>query len=294
MVEFERFLKNKVRKHNGDRLLDSTINQYLSFFYKHEEHLEVLKLDDEYVAYMNQQLKQKADMRLYAMFKFYLIFKNYDIEDKTEMIFKRIRVPKVFSGVANSQRLLESKVMSHKEMEILFEKSKDLWKLYFHFMYDTAARRNELLNIKFEQIEYTDEIEEYINSGVYAKIEIMGKGYKKRIVYLSKETVDLLKRFKQVAKSEYVFRFYNQDGKEAKKQDDALRIRIGKLCKTYLERHVHPHCFRHTKAQHLRDEGAKIEDISEYLGHSNSLITEKVYAKSSPKQGLRAFAVGTQ
>ncbi len=45
---------------------------------------------------------------------------------------------------------------------------------------------------------------------------------------------------------------------------------------------VTPHVLRHTVASHLVMDGAPLIDVSRLLGHKDSRITEKVYAKFSP------------
>lgn len=45
---------------------------------------------------------------------------------------------------------------------------------------------------------------------------------------------------------------------------------------------VSAHVFRHTSAVHMAEAGIPMAEISQYLGHSNSMITERVYACFSP------------
>jgi len=45
---------------------------------------------------------------------------------------------------------------------------------------------------------------------------------------------------------------------------------------------VSPHVLRHTAAVHLAAGGTPMEKISQYLGHSNSSVTERVYARFAP------------
>lgn len=48
-----------------------------------------------------------------------------------------------------------------------------------------------------------------------------------------------------------------------------------------LER-VSPHVLRHTAAVHLAANGVPMTKIAQYLGHTDSRITEKVYARFAP------------
>ncbi|WP_390923860.1 tyrosine-type recombinase/integrase [Parasedimentitalea psychrophila] len=45
---------------------------------------------------------------------------------------------------------------------------------------------------------------------------------------------------------------------------------------------ISPHVFRHTSAVHMAEAGVPMSEISQYLGHSNVAITERVYARFSP------------
>ena len=45
---------------------------------------------------------------------------------------------------------------------------------------------------------------------------------------------------------------------------------------------VSPHVLRHTSAVHMAEAGIPMSEISQYLGQSNTSITERVYARFSP------------
>lgn len=52
---------------------------------------------------------------------------------------------------------------------------------------------------------------------------------------------------------------------------------------------VTPHVLRHTAAVHLAEAGVSMSRISQYLGHSDTRVTERVYARFSPEH-LRSEA----
>lgn len=54
---------------------------------------------------------------------------------------------------------------------------------------------------------------------------------------------------------------------------------------------VTAHVFRHTAAVHMAEAGIPMTEISQYLGHSNSSITERVYARYSPQHLRKAARV---
>lgn len=51
---------------------------------------------------------------------------------------------------------------------------------------------------------------------------------------------------------------------------------------------VTPHVLRHTAAVHMAEAGTPMSEISQFLGHSSSRVTEKVYARYSPEYLRRA------
>jgi len=54
---------------------------------------------------------------------------------------------------------------------------------------------------------------------------------------------------------------------------------------------VSPHVFRHTAAVHMAEAGVPMSEISQYLGHSNVQVTERVYARYSPDHLRKAADV---
>lgn len=59
----------------------------------------------------------------------------------------------------------------------------------------------------------------------------------------------------------------------------ALRAKVG---------HVSPHMLRHSAAVHMAEDGVPMEEIAQFLGHSNLNITRQVYARFSPDYLRRA------
>ncbi len=45
---------------------------------------------------------------------------------------------------------------------------------------------------------------------------------------------------------------------------------------------VTAHVFRHSAATHMAEAGVNMEKIAQFLGHSDSRLTERVYARFSP------------
>lgn len=54
---------------------------------------------------------------------------------------------------------------------------------------------------------------------------------------------------------------------------------------------VSPHVFRHTAAVHLAEGGMPMEELAQFLGHSDVSVTRKVYARFSPTHLRRAVEI---
>lgn len=54
---------------------------------------------------------------------------------------------------------------------------------------------------------------------------------------------------------------------------------------------VTPHVLRHTAAVHMAEGGIPMEEISQYLGHSNLEVTRRVYARFSPQHLSKAAEI---
>jgi integrase len=81
---------------------------------------------------------------------------------------------------------------------------------------------------------------------------------------------------KQAALSNYVIEW---SGKPIKR----LRTGFNAAVKAAGLKHVTPHVLRHTAAVHLAAAGVSMERISQYLGHSSTSVTERVYARFAPE-----------
>lgn len=55
-----------------------------------------------------------------------------------------------------------------------------------------------------------------------------------------------------------------------------------KLASGKLRPTISPHTLRHTAAVHLVSNGVKMEKVAQYLGHSNTSVTERVYGRFAP------------
>jgi integrase/recombinase XerC len=114
-------------------------------------------------------------------------------------------------------------------------------------------------------------------------VEIRGKGNKTRILPLHPKLKEFIDKYLKLnPKNEYLFE------KEGKKLSDAnLRYIIQKAFKK-IGIHVTPHQLRHSFATYMLDKGARINDVSELLGHE-FISTTQIYTKLSNSLKLKNY-----
>jgi integrase len=284
--DFENYLV-VTRKKNGEKHLEKTIDKYAYYVNKYFDEFEILKNNpDELVKCMNEIMNRRRGTVVYNAFKSYLHYCGYD---KNHDAFKNLKKPEKTASALTSVRYLQSKVMSRSELKTLFDGVDDETKLIFSMLFDTACRRNELLNMKWGDVVIG---KNPTNDGVYGEVTIIGKGYKKRVVYYGKTTHNLLEKLRPMETrfpQKKIFEFYEFDGiTPLKKQDDKLYFIIKKNIKRVLGRDLSPHAMRHCKLTQLAENGADILGISKYGGHS-SMGTTSIYVHASNKVGRDVF-----
>lgn len=281
------FLKN-VRKKNSDKLLPSTIERYCEFLNRHIDNIHKFNDFESLLNYMNFQVKQSRSIVLYSAFRNYL--KCIDIEE--EDVLNLLKTPQHNISALTSKRFLQSKVLSKEELKMIFSYThNEMNKLLISMLYDTACRRDEIMKVRVCDIIIRTE-EKDINNGIFASLKVTGKGMKKREVYLSNTTMELYKNYinnNGIKDKDKVFVFRKKDGSVCLCQNDMLYKRMRKIGKQILQRHLHPHMFRHTKITHMADEGADILSLAAYAGHEKPSTTQ-IYVEISSHRAYYAFA----
>jgi integrase/recombinase XerC len=170
--------------------------------------------------------------------------------------------------------------VNEAQMDELFRQESDAGEfsvvrneLVIELLYNTGMRVSELVGLK------DSSIDRYTGS-----VKVLGKGNKERIIPMSKEMINSLRRYKELrnklfdrnatdtllvtdsgkpVNSRYVYRIVNS--------------MLGKF--TTLDKKS-PHVLRHTFATHLLNKGAEISAIKELLGHA-SLAATQVYTHNT-------------
>lgn len=158
-------------------------------------------------------------------------------------------------------------------------------------IYSTAARIDEILSLKTEQLHLDAE---------KPNVTIIGKGSKIRTLYLLPKAVAHLKKYLNEFHGDtpnpeaYVF-YSRNTGLLGKMSQTAVNKQLkkhamaaSKICDE-VPRDLHAHQLRHAKASHWLEDGMNIVQISFLLGHEQ-LQTTMLYMDITLEQELKALA----
>ncbi len=152
-------------------------------------------------------------------------------------------------------------------------------KLIIELLYTTGIRRDELINIQQDAINFTDK-----------SFKVLGKRNKERVLPLLPSVIITLKKYlnlKQEIPSQASELLITSKGT---KIYETLVYRIINLYFSHVssKEKKSPHILRHTFATHLLNEGADLNSVKELLGHS-SLASTQVYTHNNLSQIKKVF-----
>ncbi len=135
----------------------------------------------------------------------------------------------------------------------------------FEFLLYTGCRVSEAINLEWANIDFDK-----------GEVEVLGKGNKKRIVFLNGSKQWLLDYLnKRGNDSKYLF--LNQYGRPLPRGYATLAIRnLGK--RAALGKKIHPHILRHTFGTYLIWAGVDPRTVQEMMGHDDLETTLKYYS----------------
>jgi site-specific recombinase XerD len=140
------------------------------------------------------------------------------------------------------------------------------------FLYNTGARVSEAIAARVGDVQRQD----------FHAVELLGKGRKRRVVPLWKETSKALRdwiKFAGLAADGILFP--NRHGTAMTRTAVQQRLRLcvesasETICPSLRRRHISPHTIRHTTAMHLLQSGVTPPVISLWLGHENPSTTHQ-------------------
>ncbi|RUM65771.1 MAG: integrase [Sulfurospirillum sp.] len=242
-----------------------TLKTYKSVLF---EGLEYVLIDEQgkiivvdLIPYRNR-LVNLNKRTIYKKITIFRSFFEYLKEDGFECKLKgdeSIKLPKTLPKPISLQHLNEALDVATLEERVI---------LYLFFA--LGIRISELCSLKVKDIS-----QKWVN--------VKGKGGKIRQIPILEELHELLDEFvKKEGCKEYLF---EKDGKSM--SQNQIRYRFGKVFEK-IGIKVTPHQLRHTFATTLLNQGARINDVSQLLGHS-WLSTTQIYTKLSATAKMRNY-----
>lgn len=215
--------------------------------------------------------------------------------------------PTVTASLINLGKIPVKKDMKSKVMEFMSEEAlqvvlvqpdtetkKGIRNLFFMIlMYDTAARNQEMLDLKVKDV---------VTDTKTPCVYLTGKGRKRRIVPITQKTVEHFQRYISLFHQEknpdqFLFYTISKDVKHQMSDDNVARflkqygIAAKSSCKVVPE-NIHPHMFRRTRAMHLYRAGMPLALLSEWLGHEDPETT-LIYAYADTEMKRKAIEQAT-
>lgn len=165
---------------------------------------------------------------------------------------------------AQARALIDAAIMPHVRLYIILALS-------------TGARNAALLDLTWDRCDFDRGLIDLRNTAIV----IPHKG--RAIVPMTRTVRAALQTAKRGALSDYVIEWAGKKVGSVKRglRFTARRAAVG---------HVSPHMLRHSAAVHMVEEGVPMSEISQFLGHANTRITEQVYARFSPDYLRKAAA----
>lgn len=144
--------------------------------------------------------------------------------------------------------------------------------LVLSLLYDTAARADEIIHLKLENIRLEEQL-----------IILTGKGNKQRIVPIMENTKKLIIQYLKENKIEKGYLFGENTTYNMLKH---LLLKINQM--NIISKKITSHIFRRSRATHLLEAGVNILYIQELLGHEDISTTQE-YAKVIEKSKIEAI-----
>jgi integrase len=150
-------------------------------------------------------------------------------------------------------------------------------KLFVTLAWTTGARDRALLELTWDRVDFDRGIIDFGHDGMHERA-------KQRAVVPMNDTIRFsLVEAKRAARSDYVIEWNAQKVGSVKKGLKRAAEQIGKPW-------ISPHVFRHSAARHMAEAGIPMEEIAQFLGHTDVNTTRKIYARFSPGYLAKAAA----
>lgn len=140
-------------------------------------------------------------------------------------------------------------------------------KLFLILAITTGARSNALLDLEWDRVDLERRILD-----LRLRDSHLRKG--RAVIPINDTALRYLTVAASTRRTEYVIEYHGKRVQKIRNSILAISKRVGL--------HVSPHMLRHSAAVWMAEGGVPMSEIAQYLGHSNTAITERVYARYSP------------
>ena len=141
-------------------------------------------------------------------------------------------------------------------------------KLFVVLALSTGARRQAILELTWDRIDLQRRL-------IHLRTEDMANKKGRSVVPINSLAYSYLCSYKDKATTRFVIEY---GGQKVFRINKGLKAWARKVALPDLS----PHVFRHSAAVWMAEDGIPMEEIAQFLGHSNTDITRKVYARFSP------------
>lgn len=266
--EFLRYLL--IDKGYSNNTIESYKRDLLTFLeFIKNKNINNIASDDlkKYIKYLNnKKLNDKTISRhiscLKSFYKF-LVIENKIKDNISEVLFS----PKTKKSLPNT--LAEEDIFKILDIKLTDNYSYRN-KAMIELMYATGLRVSELVSLKLQDVDLTEEI-----------VRIFGKGSKERVVPIGEIATESLKEYitkhrpLMLKKYNNEYLFLNNHGNNMTRQG-FFKIIKSIANEKGIDKEISPHTIRHSFASHLLKYGADLRTIQELLGHSD-ISTTQVY-----------------
>ena len=260
-----------------------TTFQMLITYFVEEENMKLIDITFENVTkemildflnYLEEEKKNSIrtrNQRLAAIHSFY----QYCSVDEIEHIEN---IQKILSIKTKKYEKKVQEYLTKEEVQTLLARIDTSTKigrrnlLVLSLLYDTAARAEEIIHLKLEDIRLEEQL-----------VILTGKGNKQRIVPIMENTKKLIIQYLKENKIARGFLFGENTTYSMLKH---LLLKINQM--NIISKKITSHTFRRSRATHLLEAGVNILYIQELLGHEDISTTQE-YAKVIEKNKIEAI-----
>jgi site-specific recombinase XerD len=254
------FKEYMLRRHFSNNTIDSYVrdlNDFVSFLDVpiHEATRSHVRNFIEHIQNNNVSIAT-SNRKLSAIKSFYKFCVKEDLLDSN---------PAELVECSKPERRLP-KILDKEDVDSFVSGASNLRdRVIFEMLYGTGVRREELIKIKINDINFRR-----------GCLRVIGKGDKERIVPINPIAMKLVAQLMKEQDSIWLFPSSKVKG------DHISKRRLNEIVKNYADKlnikGATPHKFRHSLASHMYEAGADIRAIQSVLGHS-SINTTNLYTQ---------------